>query len=29
LAEVMRERSSTTGWDAWTRNVQEMLHDKP
>jgi hypothetical protein len=27
LQEVVRERSSSSGWDAWTRSVQETLRE--
>jgi hypothetical protein len=28
LKEVVRERSNVSGWDAWTRSVQETLTDR-
>jgi N-methylhydantoinase A/oxoprolinase/acetone carboxylase beta subunit len=28
LKEVVRERSNTSGWDAWTRSVQETLVER-
>lgn len=28
LREVVRERSNTSGWDAWTRSVEETLSER-